>query len=727
MKIGWVLISSMLLIVGSAFATDPFFQPLGNENPSVGFFSRPHGISGDGSTVVGVSRPYFDPSLGMEVTDALKWSASEGLIRLDLNAAAYAVTGDGSLVVGSKSPNGTVQVPNVWSGSFSGWTGSSSFSSGVAQDVSDDGSVIVGGRSGQSAFGFIGGFNPNGSIVMFGGTYTRVSADGSLAAGILTPNNDYSSKLDRKVGFSTEEIFIENEFGQMLDISRDGSRVLMSHDGSLFTWVLDPPGTTRVPQMTYSNGPGQSGVLSWDGSYIAGATGEPNGVFLWDEMNGQRNLANLLQQGFGFDLEGWNLQEATGISDDGKTIVGYGINPDGQQEAWIVCIPEPSSWILLCGGLAVLIAMRWFRGRQPCFKRFWVLWAFAFCVSDLRASDPEIITSGFGGLQLHDSQGNTQQLYTSLFAYFTSIELGPDGDVYALDHTGIYKFSGSDFSFLRKFDSGYAYDDRSDFAPPNPTPREGTVVHTINFDMEFGPDGNIYVTSGTRTTEYGGSTGSFSIMNKVLRFDGQTGQFMDEFIHTDGDLDRSIQTLAFDGHDRLLVSTGYNLINRYDAMTGVFIDSVSTTPAGAPSLGPDGNIYILSDTFWAPEDRAIYKMDGTTGASLGKFIDLSSPALTEDFESVFFDSLAFDLNGNLYLSMSLYAPTENAAVYASRIARYNGQTGEFMDYVLLQQGSNLDATFGPFAIVPVPEPSPLALAAVGAALGVLWLRCRRRY
>ncbi|GAH22327.1 unnamed protein product, partial [marine sediment metagenome] len=45
---------------------------------------------------------------------------------------------------------------------------------------------------------------------------------------------------------------------------------------------------------------------------------------------------------FGVDLTGWTLRSATGISDDGLTFVGYGLNPSGYQEAWIATIPEPA-------------------------------------------------------------------------------------------------------------------------------------------------------------------------------------------------------------------------------------------------------------------------------------------------------------------------------------------------------------------------------------------------
>jgi len=68
-----------------------------------------------------------------------------------------------------------------------------------------------------------------------------------------------------------------------------------------------------------------------------------------------RNLQDVLVNDYQLDLTGWTLGWATGISDDGKTIVGWGTNPSGFNESWIAHIPEPASvGILLIGGAALL-------------------------------------------------------------------------------------------------------------------------------------------------------------------------------------------------------------------------------------------------------------------------------------------------------------------------------------------------------------------------------------
>ena len=69
-------------------------------------------------------------------------------------------------------------------------------------------------------------------------------------------------------------------------------------------------------------------------------------------LSGMQSLEDVLETVFQLDLTGWTLWNALGISADGLTIVGQGINPDGYTEAWMATVPEPTTLILFAlGGL----------------------------------------------------------------------------------------------------------------------------------------------------------------------------------------------------------------------------------------------------------------------------------------------------------------------------------------------------------------------------------------
>ena len=67
-----------------------------------------------------------------------------------------------------------------------------------------------------------------------------------------------------------------------------------------------------------------------------------------------RELQRVLSDDYGLDLEGWTLTDVAGISDDGLTIAGTGLNPNGAFEGWIAIIPEPVTAVLVGTGLAGL-------------------------------------------------------------------------------------------------------------------------------------------------------------------------------------------------------------------------------------------------------------------------------------------------------------------------------------------------------------------------------------
>lgn len=75
---------------------------------------------------------------------------------------------------------------------------------------------------------------------------------------------------------------------------------------------------------------------------------------LSENSNRIRDLRQWLVNDFGLNLTGWQLIGAYAISSDGNTIVGVGINPQGEQEAFRAVIPEPATALLTLAAIAIL-------------------------------------------------------------------------------------------------------------------------------------------------------------------------------------------------------------------------------------------------------------------------------------------------------------------------------------------------------------------------------------
>lgn len=112
-------------------------------------------------------------------------------------------------------------------------------------------------------------------------------------------------------------------------------------------------------------------VISSDGSIIFGngTTDDGERPFIWDAVHGMRDLREVLEGDLGLSLGDWVLNNVGDISQDGSVIVGGGVNPEGNYEAYRIVLPEPATAFLVFVGVAVIHRRRVLR-RVSCLNAF---------------------------------------------------------------------------------------------------------------------------------------------------------------------------------------------------------------------------------------------------------------------------------------------------------------------------------------------------------------------
>lgn len=317
-------------------------------------------VSADGSVVVGDS--YSDRG-----REPFRWTSSTGMVGLGgfpgasrVNGVSTALSSDGNVVVGQGFDNQGNPQAFRWT-EATGVMGlgflpsTSTYPVSVAEDVSGDGSVVV-GRSNISASD-PGAFRwTQATGIEFLGDLpgkrvrsvaTAISQDGNVIVG--ESESDLGAQAFRWTAQNGMVPLDQGDFvsiRDVVDVSTDGTVIV--GDGIVdlgnnlfgretFRWTAQT-GMVRLGDLPGGYVQSIPTAVSGDGSIIVGV-GDTDGNFetayYWDKANGMRPLQTVLENTYGLDLSGWSYITAEGISEDGLTLVGDGINPSGDVEAWV--------------------------------------------------------------------------------------------------------------------------------------------------------------------------------------------------------------------------------------------------------------------------------------------------------------------------------------------------------------------------------------------------------
>lgn len=193
--------------------------------------------------------------------------------------------------------------------------------------------------------------------------------------------------------------------------------------------------------------------------------------------------------------------------------------------------------------------------------------------------------------------------------------------------------------------------------------------------------------------------GSYLLVNSymtdnVLRYDAATGAFVDEFIKHHSSRLNQPWGIVIGPHDHdVYVSTGHfqgpgqiKAVMRFDGTTGDYLDEFvqrgQMPSPGAAIFGPDGNLYVGDQI--QPDHGRVARFDGTTGAYLGDFIPPGSDG------PGYVINLVFGPSGRADGGLDLYVNDE----ILHGIRRYDGTTGAFLGVFVSGGSGGLNSPVG---------------------------------
>ncbi len=342
------LLLALTLCAGTA-AAQPDFSLVGSL-PGTNTYSTCYGVSEDGSCVVGHSgnNYYYGSS-----SHAFRWTSSTGIEDLDPlapAAGAYAISADGSLIIGSEISGSTKAVR--WGAGGSSLT-DQMYHGGECFALSRDGKFAAG----YDEFGSGRNYRPHRAIRF--SDKDKVEYIDTPAAGLTAPTNSESLGINTDgsvvVGWAviggaqrafrwdanTNMVALTTGAGVAFGVSGDGSVVVgdfvVGTTRHAFRWTAS---TGLVDLGTLPGGLRSAAyAISTDGTTIIGMSQTSTAdqrAFIWRADLGMQDLNVVLA---GSLPEGLRLTEARSLNSTGTVIGGGSRNATGGVEAWVVKMP----------------------------------------------------------------------------------------------------------------------------------------------------------------------------------------------------------------------------------------------------------------------------------------------------------------------------------------------------------------------------------------------------
>jgi len=324
------------------------FQTLGKLPGSSSQYSKATAVSADGTVVVGFSH---NADLN---TEAFRWVKDGSMTGLGilfgaiLKSEATAVSADGSKVAG----NGDAAV--FWWENDTLSIFADSLTSGFFQEafgMSADGSVVVGTNSSMAynkkAVRCEGGIATSLGVLNASdttSTATAVSSDGSVVVGFSQGNSGVQAfRWENGTMTGLPYYFVGDNQSRALGISPEGNVIVGYSFGSsgrqAVRWFNGS--AVALAQLDGSIGyrMGTAYGASSDGKVVVGSDYDSLGMVavFWSEGNGYAPVSlNAFLDANTINRNGFTLLEATAVSADGTTVVGYGTNAALEYEAFRV-------------------------------------------------------------------------------------------------------------------------------------------------------------------------------------------------------------------------------------------------------------------------------------------------------------------------------------------------------------------------------------------------------